>query len=262
MTLTRTRPHGICLQIASAKTTIVLALGLLTCAGCASFKERASLPWNKSPAVDGAALAAHQAQLMERAGQSAESQGQITEAIRLYEQARTLNPEMDHLCCQLAMLYDQQGDDSRAQTAYEQAIARAPEDVDLHNDVGMYHLRRSRHAEAEVCFRRALGLQPAHARARNNLGISLAMQGRLADSFEAFSEVSGPAAAFSNLGVVLMRQGKADLARDHFRRSLEHVPALTQAATLLAQLDRAPPTTVASPGHSPVQPVGYDSDVR
>jgi len=226
--------------------TSLLAISLLTCAGCASFKERASLSSIKSSAVDGAALVAHQAQLVERAGQSAESLGKVTEAIRLYEQARTLNPEMDHLCRQLAMLYDQQGDDSRAQAAYEQAIDRTPDDVELRNDVGMYHMRRSRYAEADVCFRQALELQPAHVRARNNLGICLAMQGKPAASFEAFSEVSGPAVAYSNLGVVLMRQGKADLARDHFRRSLEHDPSLTQAATLLAQLDRASPTNVAS----------------
>jgi Tfp pilus assembly protein PilF len=262
MTLTRNRPRGVSFQLASAKTTIVLVIGLLTCVGCASFNERASLPWSKSPAVDGARLAAHQAQLMEQAGHSAECQGKIDEAIRLYEQARTLNPGMDHLGRQLAMLYDQKGDESQAQTAYEQALARTPDDADLQNDVGMYHLRRSRHAEAEVCFRRALQRQPAHARARNNLGISLAMQGRLPESFAAFSEISGPAAAYSNLGVVLMRQGKTDLARDHFRRSLEEDPSLIQATTLLAQLDRAPPTIAASHGNFPVRPVGYDSEPR
>lgn len=262
MTLTQFRPRGVSFQLASQRTAIVLAIGLLTCAGCTSFNERASLPWNRAPAVDGAALAAHQAQLMEQAGRSAERQGKIDEAIRLYEQARTLNPEMDHLGRQLAMLYDQQGDDSRAQTAYEQALARTPNDANLQNDAGMYYLRRSRHAEAEVCFRRALQLQPAHARVRNNLGISLAMQGRLPESFAAFSEVSGPAAAYSNLGVVLMRQGKTDMARDHFRQAVEQDPSLIQATTLLAQLDRAPPTIATSPGNFPVRPVGYDSEPR
>jgi len=262
MTLARFRPRDVSSQLGSAKTTIVIAVGLLTCAGCASFNERVSLPWDKSPAVDGATLASHQAQLMGQAGQSAERQGKIDEAIRLYEQARTLNAETDPLGRHLAMLYDQQGDDSRAWTEYERALARTPDDVDLQNDVGMYHLRRSRHAAAEVCFRRALQLQPRHARARNNLGISLAMQGSLPESFAAFSEVSGPAAAYSNLGVILIRQGKTDMARDHFRRSLEEDPSLIQATTLLAQLDRAPPAITASPENFPVRPVGYDSEPR
>jgi Flp pilus assembly protein TadD len=219
----------------------------------------------KTPPVDAAVLATHQARLMERAGESAERQGNVEEAIRLYEQARTLNPEnpeMDQLSRRLAMLYDQQGDDVRAQSAYEQAIAQTPDNADLQNDAGMYYLRRSRNADAEVRFRRALELYPEHARARNNLAISLAMQGRLPESFDAFSEVSGPAAAYSNLGVILMRQGKPDLARHHFQLALAHDRSSIHATTLLAQLDRERPATVASPSDSPVQQVGYVSEVR
>jgi len=222
--------------------TIMLAIGVASFCGCASFSPSGQLPWNNAPPVDASTLAAHQAQLMVRAGESAEQQGTIEEAIRLYEQARRLDPEVAHLDRRLAMLYDQQGDDSRAQTAYEQALAQLPDDPDLLNDIGVYHLRRSRGTEAETWFRRALALRPTHGRATNNLGVSLALQGRMEASFAAFSAVSGSAAAYNNLGVILMRQGNIEHARDHFRRALEHDPALSRAASHLAKIEHSPRT--------------------
>jgi len=240
----------------------MLAIGSSACCGCTSVSPDGPLSWKKSPPVDASTLAAHQVRLTERAGESAERQGNIDEAIRLYEQARTLDPGAAHLSRHLAMLYDQQGDDPRAQAAYAQALAQSPDDPDLLNDFGVYHLHRSRGVEAETWFRRALALQPTHQRAANNLGISLAVQGRMEESFVAFSEVAGPAAAYSNLGTVLMQQGKAEQAREHFRRALEHDVSLQPAADLIAQIDRASTTTAESRTSPPVQQAGYSSEVR
>ncbi len=262
MILTRPRPRGVDLRLASTMTTILFVVGLLTCTGCASFKEQASLPWNKPPAVDGAALAVHQAQLMKQAGQSAEREGNTDEAIRLYEQARTLHPDMEHLCRPLAVLYDQSGDDARARAAYEQALQHQPSDPDLLNDFGVYHLQREDWAAAEAWFRRSLAVAPTHQRATNNLAMSLAMQNRLNESYEAFSRVVGPAAAYSNLGVLLARQSRIDEAREHFQRALAIDPTVHPAEEFLSRLDRASRELISSSSSPTVNPVSYRSQVE
>ncbi|GIW98548.1 MAG: hypothetical protein KatS3mg111_1881 [Pirellulaceae bacterium] len=233
-----------------AKRNILMLMGLLSWAGCASLQLPVARRGNDSPVADSSTLTTRRAKLLLQAAQSSDRQGKIDQAIRLYEQAQAVDAQADAVTHRLAMLYDQQGDDVRAQDAYERAVARNPQDPDLHNDMGMYHRRRGQFKEAEACFLQALQLQPTHARARNNLGIVLAMQGRLSESLAAFSQVSGAAVAHYNLSAILLQQGQTDLARHHLHRSLQEDPSLVQAATLLAQLDDPPFENAAASEHS------------
>jgi Tfp pilus assembly protein PilF len=94
------------------------------------------------------------------------------------------------------------------------------------NDYGVYHLGREQWSTAESWFRRALEVQPGQSRTRINLGISLAMQGRLDESYEVFSSVVGSAAAYLNIGVLLARRKEDQAAEDYWRRALELNPTL------------------------------------
>lgn len=240
---------------------IAVAVAFSSNGGCTAFKAPALLSRNQVPRVNASNLASHQAQLMVSAGESAERQGNTDDAIRLYEQARTLDPSLSNLSRRLALLYDRQGDDPRAQTAYDQAVALFPDDPDFLNDVGAFHLHRSRFADAEGWFRRALTHEPNHVRALNNLGISLAMQGRVNESFDAFSVAVGTAAAYSNLGVILQRQGHHEQARDHYRRALELDHSLGPTANLLARLASPPDTSAESGTNRAIEKAGYAQEV-
>ena len=86
------------------------------------------------------------------------------------------------------------------------------------------------------------------------------MQNRLRESYEAFSRVVGPASAYSNLGVLLTRQGRIDEAREHFQRALALDRTVHPAGEFLSQLDRASGETLSSSSASAVEPVSYRAE--
>ena len=177
---------------------------VLFSAGCASFNRSGEpRPLSSASSLDTKSLASSGAGIAFSRAESAERDGKTDTAIRYYEQARTLDPNLAHLSRRLAVLYDQRGDDARARSAYEHALQLQPRDPDLLNDFGVYYLARENWPAAETWFRRSLAIDATHPRATNNLAMSLAMQNRLRESYEAFSRVVGPASAYSNLGVLL-----------------------------------------------------------
>jgi tetratricopeptide (TPR) repeat protein len=89
-------------------------------------------------------------------------------------------------------------------------------------------------------YREAVRLQPEFPSARNNLGNSLVAVGDWAGAEEQFviAVRQDPAYpdAHCNLGLVRLRQGRADEAAACFRRALELEPGHARAAALLARL--------------------------
>lgn len=222
----------------SAKLLIAILL-LAAMPGCATspFALRPSQNALGETAKVEPGLAATQAATVVRAAEAAEEQGKPDEAIRMYEQARVLGPQLADLSRRLAVLYDQRGDADRARAAYEQAIAQHPGNADLLNDFGVYQLQREQPQAAEQWFRRALAVQPEHERATVNLGIALCLQGRLEESYATFTRVVSPAAAYSNIGVLLAQQ-HSPAAEQHLRRALELDPNLPQPSQFLAHLTK------------------------
>lgn len=168
-----------------------------------------------------------------------QSQGHGREAIVLYERARVLNPKEPNVSRFLALLYDQAGNDSRAEAEYRNALEAAPRDADLLNDWGYYHFRRKNWLEAEKHFREAIAVSPNHERASVNLGLALGEQSRYEEAFDAFARNLGPAAAHSNVGVILAGRGHIEQARKEFQKALAIQPDLKQSHSFLAYLDSA-----------------------
>ena len=67
-------------------------------------------------------------------------------------------------------------------------------------------------------LRKAIEIDPKHAKALTNLGMVLAAEQRFDESFEMFSKAVGPAAAHSNVGVLMAKQGRNDDARERIPR--------------------------------------------
>ncbi len=230
-------------------TGCIIGFCIVACAGCTSLTQwahpnRADL----SATVDKKSLVKSEATLAIKAAEMAEQQGRTDEAIRYYEQARTLDPQWNPVCRRLAVLYDHRGDDTRARQEYQEALALKPNDPNLLNDFGVFHLHREHWAEAESWFRRSLKAQPKNDRAAVNLGMSLAMQGRLDESYETFAPVVGSAAAYSNIGVLLSRQGRIDDARDYLNKAKSIDHQIQPAGDFLTHLDHP---QAESPSRSP-----------
>jgi len=167
-----------------------------------------------------------------------EENGHHREAILLYERALTHRPNLPGVAHHLAVLYDLQGQPDRAAVEYRKALAQSPEDADLLNDAGYFHLRRNELGEAETHLRRAVEADPQHEQAWTNLGMVLGRQGRHTESVAAFAHATTEAAANSNVGVILAQQGDYDEARSFLHKSLALDPNLKQPKACLAVLDK------------------------
>jgi Tfp pilus assembly protein PilF len=170
------------------------------------------------------------AQEMERAGND-------EEAIKLYEQARQLNPKMTLPTRRLAILHQRTGDFNRAIAEYRRAVVAAPKDASLLNDFGYCYYEQNNFPEAEATLRRALSIDSRHVRAWANLGLVLGRMECFDKSYEAFCHVVSPAEARSNIGVLLAQQGRVREAREAFQAALATSPGLKQAQAMLATLE-------------------------
>lgn len=238
---------------------LIVSTLLAVNSGCAlTSPARSILParlgGSDKPTVDNSTVTA---QWCWATAEQMERDGDDRQALFLYQQARSLAPQAYDYARRLCRLYDRLDQDQAALNEYQAALARHPQDADLLNDLGMFYLRRDRWTEAERWFRQALQAAPDHDRAAINLATSLAMQDRRADSYEVFAGVVGPAAAYSNLGVLLKRQGRSDLARDHLEHALRLEPSLQAARQSLASLETLPPRDHDPSDSGSVQQASY-----
>ena len=167
-----------------------------------------------------------------------EQQGHHREAIQLYEKARGLDPKATNYARHLAGLYDLENDPARSLAEFEAALAAAPADADLLNDFGCFQDHRGKYAEAESLLRKAIAVAPQNERAKINLAITVAHQNRYPESFDIFSTVVGPAAAHSNLGVLMAKRGQWEEAKRAFEQALALNPDLAQPKAFLAAMER------------------------
>lgn len=165
--------------------------------------------------------------------------GHAREAILLYEKARQHNPALKQVARRLAVLYDQEENSVRSQAEFQLALKHAPRDASLLSDYGNFYLRHGRTDVAEQWLRKALAVEKDHPEATNNLATLLARRGDYEESLKLFSKSVGPAAAHSNLGVILAKDGKTDLAKQHFEKSLSLDPTLRQPQAFLAYFEEA-----------------------
>jgi Tfp pilus assembly protein PilF len=164
------------------------------------------------------------------------AQGHAREAALLLEKAQKLDPQAAEYAKRLAGLYDLQGDSVRATAEFRRALAASPGDAQLLNDFGCLLDRQGNHAEAEGHLRRAVEIEPQNQRAITNLAICAFRQGRHQEAFDLFASVVGPAAAHTNVGMLLARSGHTALAQAAFRSALAIDPAQRQATMALEYL--------------------------
>jgi Tfp pilus assembly protein PilF len=164
------------------------------------------------------------------------AQGHVREAALLLEKAQRLDPQAAEYPKRLAGLYDLQGDPVRATAEFRRALAASPGDAQLLNDFGCLLDRQGNHDEAEGHLRRAVELEPQNQRAITNLAICVARQGRHQEAFDLFASVVGPAAAHTNVGMLLARGGRTTEAQAAFRNALAIDPTQRQASMAMEYL--------------------------
>jgi len=196
------------------------------------------------------------ARLCAATAEDMQKKGFTEQAIFLYEKARESDPAVPNVAHHLALLYDQQGDGSRSLNEFKKALVATPKDPDLLNDFGYYYYHRGNMTDAESWYRKALVISPNHASALSNLAIVLGHQRRYQESIEMFTRVVGPAAAYSNVGVLMTEQGDLTQAREAFTQATRLDQTLKQPQAFLAYLDHADQAKIAAvPATAPIAAV-------
>jgi predicted O-linked N-acetylglucosamine transferase (SPINDLY family) len=165
------------------------------------------------------------------AGNAAEDQNRLEDALKLYDQAIAGAPEFAraHLNRGNALMALQDFD--AAIEAYETASRLDPTLAGAHYNLGNAFARRRRYEEACSAYHRALSLNPKFVDAEVALGSALDELGKLEDAVlhyrRALQAQPGQAPVYGNLGAVLIKQQQFAEAAVAFRRALELDPKLT-----------------------------------
>jgi len=171
-----------------------------------------------------------------KTAQQLDSQHHGREAIALYERARGFDPKLKNVSRRLAVLYAQSKDSAKAKVEFDNAIAESPKDASLRSDAGYFFMQTGDLEKAEVHLVESRNLSQGHPQGTIHLAMLRAKQERIDESLALFSEVVGPAPAHANLGVILAKSGKRDLAIEHLEQAHQLDPSLPVPPAFLKQL--------------------------
>ncbi len=153
--------------------------------------------------------------LCDKLGRLRANAGAPLEAIELWERARRLDPDADHILGNLALAHHHAGNSARAEVLFEQAAQVGAGTFTTHANRAVWLQDTGRHVDALEACTRALTIRPDSALMYNNRGVSrLALgdrSGARRDFEQALDNEPGP-----ELGTYI-RANLARLARGNAR---------------------------------------------
>lgn len=169
-------------------------------------------------------------------GDSFEQNGDGESARRMYHQALEMEPHHLGALVALGRHFDRQGQLDRAVQNYVEATQHHPSDPTAYNDLGLCLARQHRYDDGVVALKRAIQLEPDRVLYRNNVAMVLVDQNRVDEALAQLTDAHGPAIAHYNLGCLLSKRGKDDVALRHFQLALADDPSLSEAREWIESL--------------------------
>jgi tetratricopeptide (TPR) repeat protein len=159
--------------------------------------------------------------------------GRLEEAIRQYEQALRIKPDLTEAHYNLGVALGQAGQMQEAIKHLEQAVRMEPDYPDAHYNLGAALEQMGRIEAAIGHYEQALRIKPDYAEAHCNLGTALWLAGRMPEAIEHWEqavrmEPDYPDAHY-NLGVALMQSGRIPDAIGHYEQALRVKPDFAEA---------------------------------
>jgi serine/threonine-protein kinase len=200
-------------------------------------------------------------------GNALAAKGQTQEAVKEYQEALRLQPDLAEVHYSLGHTYQELGELDKAivevmlairfapgvakfhfvlaasfakKGALDDAIARFRQALALkedypeaHYNLGAVYARRGEFDKAIVAFRRAIELKPDYAMAHSGLGGALAQKGQVEKALESLNEAvrldKNHAEAHNNLGTLWIRLGELDKSIAAYREATHLKPDLAIA---------------------------------
>lgn len=224
---------------------LVIPMVVVSCAGCIEPMLIPALTLHQLGVSDqfmaGELTARQTAKACLATASELDAGGHSREAILLYEKARYNDPSLKQLAHRLAVLYDRDGQAGKAAEEFQLALEHAGKDSTVWSDYGFFQLKQGNLEAAEAALQSALELNPNDLRATMNLAMLYAQTRRELESLQLFADTVGEAAAHSNLGVILAKQGRTEEAKEHFDRAIELDSELVQPKAFLTHFARIDP---------------------
>jgi Flp pilus assembly protein TadD len=165
-----------------------------------------------------------QAQALKFLGDLFKRQGQVDRAVQYYGEAVKADPDDPRAYFLLGAIHVKAGDDKQAKRIYQQAQRFKKYLAETYNNLGAIAYRERDLQAAMWYHRRAVLRRPGSARFRYNYALSLSAS-KYTD--EALSQVDAALKMEPNhvelhylRGVILLRRGEADKARQEFEKTL------------------------------------------
>jgi Flp pilus assembly protein TadD len=178
-------------------------------------------------------------------GESLEQNGDSEGARRMFHQALELEPHHLGALVALGRHFDRQGQLDRATESYLEATKFHPSSPTAFNDLGLCYARQRRYDDAVRALNRAIQLEPDRVLYRNNIAMVLVAQSRIDEALVHLTDAHGPSIAHYNLGCLLGKQGRTNVALEQFQLALADDPSLVDAREWIDALSNE-----AAPGES------------
>jgi len=150
--------------------------------------------------------------------------GDLTEAIKNYELALSINSNYYKAYFNLGNAFDELNQLDAAVLNYEKALDIKPDYAEAHNNLGNTFKRLNRLDASIKCFEHAIAFKPDYVEAHYSLGLTYQELERFNDAvrcYECILELKPDFAEIhNNLGVVLQELGQTDNAISHIEKSL------------------------------------------
>ncbi|WP_293126260.1 tetratricopeptide repeat protein [Microcoleus sp. bin38.metabat.b11b12b14.051] len=154
--------------------------------------------------------------------------GELEAAIPHYREALALDPNIPQTAYNLAQIFEEQGQVEEAIAHYEQALVAEPDFVPALINLAVVLQEKGELLEALNLYRRALEIQPHSWEAYNNLATVLQQQGNLEDALEYYHKalelLPDFVEAINNLGRTFLEKGALEDAIACYRRAISLSP--------------------------------------
>ena len=170
------------------------------------------------------------------AGQLAEQQANIANAITQYRAALKLDPKHLDAMFRLGGLYVQTKQFDEAIATWQRYLKATNESPQAYSNLALCYESAGRAEEAEKAYQAGIAKDPHNQACRVNYGLMLARRDQVEAATAQLASVLPPAAVNYNLGAVCEQQGRTDAAKAYYKKALELDPKLRDAKARLAAL--------------------------
>ena len=166
-------------------------------------------------------------------GKLEEQQGRGEGALKCYDEAIALMPELAHAHFYRGTLLLENGDASGALSAFQEAIKLQPNSKSAYYNMGHAHFQMKAFDKSIVAYEQALGIDPEFAVAHVALGLSFEEIDQTEHAVSCYNKAlehsPNNAKIYANLGSALSKLCRIDDAIANFRHALRCDPNFTEA---------------------------------